>query len=169
MMTPTSSGIEMARSILFRASGYLILWLVLFGDDPSDLAVGALAAGAATWLSLWLLPPGDIRLRLLPLLRFALRFLGQSIVAGADVARRALAPALPLNPGFVTYPVRSAAGVRRNTFTTLMSLLPGTVPVGEDRDGVLVIHCLDTRQPVAAQLTAEEAMLIQVIGGPDLG
>jgi multicomponent Na+:H+ antiporter subunit E len=65
--------------------------------------------------------------------------------------------------------VRSAAGVRRNTFTTLMSLLPGTVPVGEDRDGVLVIHCLDTRQPVAAQLAAEEAMLIQVIGGPDLG
>jgi len=51
-------------------------------------------------------------------------------------------------------------------FTALMSLLPGTVPVGSDQSGALVIHCLDIWQPVTAQLAAEEALLVQVMGGP---
>jgi multicomponent Na+:H+ antiporter subunit E len=49
-------------------------------------------------------------------------------------------------------------------FTTLMSLLPGTVPTGLHGDGVLLIHCLDVEQPVAAQLAAEEAQFVRVIG-----
>jgi hypothetical protein len=37
---------------------FLILWLVLIGAEPADLAVGALSAALATWVSLLLLPPG---------------------------------------------------------------------------------------------------------------
>jgi multicomponent Na+:H+ antiporter subunit E len=48
-------------------------------------------------------------------------------------------------------------------FTTLMSLLPGTVPTGSDERGELLIHCLDTEQPVAAQLTMEEEVFSRVI------
>jgi multicomponent Na+:H+ antiporter subunit E len=69
-----------------------------------------------------------------------------------------------VRPGFTVYPVGLPPGPARNLFTTLTSLLPGTVPAGEDR-GRLLYHCLDVEQPVAAQLAAEEAELARVIEG----
>ena len=48
----------------------------------------------------------------------------------------------------------------------MTSLLPGTLPCGSDASGGLAIHCLDVSQPVAAQLAAEEAVLLQALGGP---
>ena len=54
------------------------------------------------------------------------------------------------------------AGLARNTFTTITSLLPGTVPCGEE-DGVLIYHCLDTTQPVVDQLLDEERRLACVV------
>ena len=77
---------------------------------------------------------------------------------GIDVAGRALAPRVRLHPGFVRFPLGLPVGLARNTFTTITSLLPGTVPCGED-DGVLVYHCLDTTQPVVDQLLEEERRL----------
>jgi len=131
---------------------------VLTAAGPADLAAGVLATVAATWVSVRLLPPGRSRFSPTALCRLALGFLYQSVVAGVDVARRALDPRLPLRPGFVTYPVRLPPGNARNVFTTLTSLLPGTVPAGE-ANGQLVYHCLDVDQPVVAQLAAEEAAL----------
>src|SRR5262249_36627949 len=127
------------------------------------LPVGAVAAIAATWTSLRLLPPSASRVAPAAMARLALRFLFESVIAGADVARRALAPRLPLRTGFVSYPVRFPPGSRRNVFTTLTSLLPGTVPIGEERNE-LVYHCLDVDQPVVAQLAAEEAALSRALG-----
>jgi multicomponent Na+:H+ antiporter subunit E len=108
------------------------------------------------------MPPGRSGVSPAALAGLALRFLYQSIVAGVDVARRALDPRLPLRPGFVAYPVRFPPGTARNAFTTLTSLLPGTVPAGEE-NGQLVYHCLDVDQPVASQLAAEEAALSRAI------
>jgi multicomponent Na+:H+ antiporter subunit E len=138
--------------------------MAVSGAAAGDLLPGIVAALAATWTSLQLLPPGTARLQPRALTEFALRFLLQSILAGIDVARRALDPRLPLRPGFVRYPTGLPIGARRNTFTTVTSLLPGTLPVGADARGAVVIHCLDTGQSVAAQLAAEEAMLVRVIG-----
>jgi multicomponent Na+:H+ antiporter subunit E len=143
-------------------AAFLGLWLVLAGADPSDLPVGIAAAVAATWTSLRLMPPGGSRPSPVALAGLALRFLYQSIVAGADVARRALDPRLPLHPGFVAYPVGFPPGPARNAFATLTSLLPGTVPAG-DEDGKLVYHCLDVDQPVMSQLAAEEAALARAL------
>jgi multicomponent Na+:H+ antiporter subunit E len=140
---------------------------MLTGVGMADLAVGAVAALAAVWTSLRLLPPGTSHVRLSALARLVLRFLCQSVVAGVDVARRALDPRLPLHPGFVLYPVGLPPGPARNMFTTLMSLLPGTVPTGSAENGGILIHCLDVEQPVAGQLAAEEALFARVIGGSD--
>ena len=148
-----------------RAVGFLGVWVVLSGYALVDLLPGVIAALAATWSSLRLLPPGPNRMQPLALTKVALRFLRQSVLAGADVARRALDPKLPLDPGFIRYSTGLPPGTARNAFTALMSLLPGTVPVGSDQSGALVIHCLDIRQPVAAQLAAEEALLVRVMGG----
>lgn len=159
------TGPALPRGAVPRAALFGAFWVMLSGGDPASFAAGAIAVVAATWTSLRLLPAGAWRLRPLALLGLVLRFLRQSIVAGADVAWRALDPRLPLQPGFVRYPLRLPPGPARDAFCTLTSLLPGTVPSGLDPNGDLVVHCLDLRQPVLEQLAEEEARLARVLGG----
>jgi multicomponent Na+:H+ antiporter subunit E len=163
MSTTANTSGGLPQGLLARTAGLFAFWVVLSGLNPADLLVGALAAAVAAWTSARLLPPGDWTFRPIALLRLALRFLRQSVVVGVDVAWRALDPRLPLRPGFVIYPTRLSAGMARNVFTSLTSLLPGTVPTGE-QDGKLVYHCLDVDQPVVTELAAEEAALSRALG-----
>lgn len=153
-----------ARTAMTRWTGFFGFWLLLIGLDPVDLAAGFFAAAAATWTSLRLLPPSGGQLRYAALVRLALRFGQESIMGGMDVARRALSVRLPLRPGFVVYPVRLHPGPTCNTFTTLTSMMPGTLPAGVDDHGALLYHCLDVEQPVAAQLAIDEGLLIRALG-----
>jgi len=147
-----------------RAAWFAALWLVLSGAQPAGLPAGTVAVVAATWTSLRLLPAGQWRLAPTALLRALARFLRQSVIAGMDAARRALDPRLPLRPGFVTCPMRVAPGAARSAVCTVASLLPGTLPARIDERGTLLIHCLDTNEPVAAQFTQDEAMLMSAVG-----
>jgi multicomponent Na+:H+ antiporter subunit E len=141
---------------LARFLGLASLWIVLIRSvHPADLAVGALAAAAAAWVSLRLLPPDAGRVKLAALAARGPRFLWQSVLAGIDVARRALAPSLPLRTGLIAYRTALPRGQARNAFATITSLLPGTLPAEDDASGILY-HCLDTSQPVAQQLATEE-------------
>jgi multicomponent Na+:H+ antiporter subunit E len=153
------------RGALPRFAMFFVFWLILSGTKPADLVVGALTAIAATWVSLLLLQAGQWRLSPVALARLVLRFPLQSITAGIDVAWRAFARPPPLRPGFVVYRSRLAPGAALNAFTTLTSLLPGALPCGADDRGGLMIHCLDIDQPVLEQLGAEEALLLEVLGG----
>ncbi len=94
-----------------------------------------------------------------------LHFVGQSALAGADVASRALDPRLRLRPGLVPCSVRVRPGPARNAFCAFTSLLPGTLPAGFDASGRLLIHSLDVGEPVAAELEAEETRLERAFGG----
>ncbi len=139
-----------------RALLYFGIWIVIDQSaKPANLVFGALAAAAATWVSMRLLPPAAGRVRLVALLTLLPRFLWQSLVAGVDVARRAFSPRLPLAPGFVDYPVRLPRGSARNAFELISSLMPGSVPTAET-DAKIEFHCLDTKQPVVEQMAAEE-------------
>lgn len=148
------------RGAVVRGGGYLAFWLVLIG--PNHLVMGVVTAALASWVSLRLLPAGSIALRPVASLALFVRFLRQSVAAGWDVARRAFHPQLPLRPGFVTYPVGLLPGPARNVFATLTSLVPGTVPIGDEGHG-LVYHCLDVEQPIVEQLAAEEAALSRAL------
>jgi multicomponent Na+:H+ antiporter subunit E len=152
-------------SALARWAGFLCLWLVIFRIDLTGVLVGAVTAAAASWTSLRLLQPGAARLRPLAFARLALRFFGQSMVAGADVARRALDPRLPLRPGFVLCPTRLAPGPARDAFCAMASLLPGTLPVGSEPSGALLVHCLDVGQDVPAQMAEEGAVFVAALDG----
>jgi multicomponent Na+:H+ antiporter subunit E len=147
---------------IWRAALFLGLWMVMAGAHVADVPAAAAAVALATWASLRLLPPTGSRISATGVARLVLVFLYESIVAGVDVAGRALHPRLPLRPGFVTYPIGFPPGVARNVFTTLTSLLPGTVPAA-DGGSELIYHCLDPDQPVMAQLAAEEAMLARTL------
>ena len=149
-------GGSLTRALVVRALLYFALWIVVDQSArPANLVVGLLASAAATWASLKLLPPASGRVRLGLLLLLLPRFLWQSLVAGIDVARRAFAPRLRLQPGFVDYPVGLPRGAARNAFELIASLMPGSLASGETPD-TIQFHCLDTRQPVVEQLAAEE-------------
>lgn len=160
-----SAHFVLSLGALRRFVAYLALWLALIGLSAADLAVGVVTAACATWVSVLLLPLSGRRLSLSALARLAVRLPWQSLVAGVDVARRALDPRLPLQTGFITCTTELASGPARNAFRALMSLQPGTLPVGIEDSGDLLIHCLDTSQPVAAQLAAEEALFAQLTTG----
>ncbi|HUN97988.1 MAG TPA: Na+/H+ antiporter subunit E [Bradyrhizobium sp.] len=145
-----------------RAVWFSCLWFVLAGVDLVDVPAATVAVIAATWTSLRLLEPNASRRSPRAIVQLAALFLYHSIVAGADVARRALDPRLPLHTGFVAYPTGLPRGMRRNVFATLTSLLPGTVPTGE-RNEQLFYHCLDIEQPILSELAAEEAALVRAL------
>jgi len=150
---------------ILRIVSFFGFWLILTGAGPGDLAAGLVAAGAAAWASLRLLPRQHWKMRPLRVLGLALRFFRQSAIAGIDVARRALDPRLPLRPGIVIYHPLLPPGPKQNTFLTIMSLMPGTLPSGAVAGGGIAIHCLDVAQPVAEQLAAEESLFVAALGG----
>ncbi|MGB6352116.1 MAG: Na+/H+ antiporter subunit E [Pseudolabrys sp.] len=155
----------MLRVIFARVVGFLAFWIVVAGTKPADLFVGVIATTIVTWVSLRLLPPGAIRLRPILLTKLVLRFLYKSVGAGVDVAWRALKPRMPLEPGYVIYKPHLPPGTMRNVYCTITSLLPGTLPSGEDGSGDLIVHCLDKTQQVTEQLVAEEILLSKALGG----
>jgi multicomponent Na+:H+ antiporter subunit E len=152
-------------SAISRSIGFFCFWLVLTGADPSDLVAGLIAAVAATWVSLRLMPVQPWDLRPIRLAGYVLHFLRQSITAGMDVAWRALDPRLRLQPGFVVYQAQLPPGTTREAFCAIMSLMPGTLPCGPAEGNGLTIHCLDVTQPVAEQLAVEEALCVQTLRG----
>ena len=102
------------------------------------------------------------RVRLGGLLMLLPRFAWLSLLAGIDVARRVFSPNMPLATGFVDYKTDFPRGHARNNFATITSLMPGTVPSGDGPD-TIEFHCLDTGQPVAAQMAAEERLLARAL------
>lgn len=150
---------------LTRGLAFLALWLVLAGASPADLPAAILATLAATWASLRLVPAAPRRTGWGAMLKLALRFPGQSIAAGSEIAWRALRPSLPLAPGMVAVPARLPPGPARDAFCAYASLVPGTLPTGEEAT-TLHVHSLDTTRPVAAELAREEALFAAAIGSP---
>jgi multicomponent Na+:H+ antiporter subunit E len=151
-----ASSTARAGVAVMRAAMFFGIWIVIDQSaKPANVLVGLIATAAATWLSLRLLPPASGRVRVTALALLLPRFLWQSLRAGLDVALRALRPRLPLQPGFVDYPVKLPRGSARNAFELISSLLPGSVPTDET-DTAIEYHCLDVGQPVVADLATEE-------------
>jgi multicomponent Na+:H+ antiporter subunit E len=150
------------KALVSRFAFFLCVWLIVANWKIADLPVGVAASTLALWISLALVPRGDVSLRLVPLAVLAFRLVSFSIVAGIDVARRALLPRLDLNPGFVAVPLTLEPGTSRNAFLVYQSLQPGTLPTGAEGDE-LQVHCLDTSQPVVESVAADEALLKKAI------
>src|SRR4030095_306918 len=92
-----------ARSLLPRFVALLVFWLMLEGVTPPGLLIGVPAAVLATWLARRLIPPGGC-ISPVGSLAFCAHFLWSSLLAGIDVAIRALHRRLPLRTGLVSCP-----------------------------------------------------------------
>lgn len=141
---------------LQRFAVFFGVWLVLAGAQ--GIGFGLAAAVAATWARHRLAMPGERPLHFLKLAMLIPGFLYRSFIGGIDVARRAFDPAMPLNPGWIAYPSRLPRGAGRVILGGELSLMPGTLVAGEDKD-CLLVHSLDTALPIAHQVADEEARL----------
>jgi multicomponent Na+:H+ antiporter subunit E len=160
---PAAASGSPLSTALWRGTAFFLLWMLLMQSlKRADLAIGVLASVGATWVSLRLLPPSSGGLRFGRLLALLPHFVWESVLAGVDVAHRALHPGMPLRPGFVACPLGFPPGFARNTFATITSLLPGSVAAGEV-EGEIVYHCLDTSAPVVEQIWKEERLLARAL------
>jgi len=146
-----------------RFAFFFSLWLMIANWEEEDLPLGLAASALALWISLSILPPTAVRPHLASLAKLNLRFLSCSIIAGVDVARRALLPRLDLHPGFVAVSLTLPPGSVRNAFLLYSSLQPGTLPTSAE-DETIRVHCLDTLQPIAATIVEDETLFKKAIG-----
>lgn len=146
-----------------RAAILALLWWLLTHGDSGSWAIGVPAVAAAAALSL-VLAPGRLRRPSLPRLpAFVLYFLRESVAGGVDVVRRALDPAMPLAPAFVTVSVARLEPGQRLIFAVLVSLMPGTLSARLD-DDTLRVHALDLRLPIEDNLDRLQTALADLFG-----
>ena len=150
------------RAVLFFA-----LWLALL---PSllwyDVIIGLGFSLIAALSSMALLPSTESKLKIGRLLLELPRFVLQSVLAGWGIARRVFQSQMQLSPGLIEYPTQLEAGMARNTFATLTSLTPGTLPCGSE-DACILYHVLDSRQDNAGELQQEERRLNKALNSTE--
>lgn len=166
--------LDRSRALVARSLLLFGFWMLLLQPDslaPADVGVdwlvGALASVGAGLLSLRLLPPVRRRPHPGPLLRYLLRFWVQSLLGGLDVARRALDPRLPVDPGLLRQPTALPGGISRALFGAVTSQVPGTLAVGAGEPRHLLYHCLDQGQDVTRALATDEALFRRIIDARD--
>jgi multicomponent Na+:H+ antiporter subunit E len=155
-MTTGTRLVTLHRTVLLAG-----IWAALTGAEPKGLVFGALAVPAAVWMSLRLMPAG-LPLRPVRLARHLGGFVAGSVRGGLDVARRAVAPAMPVAPGWVAVPLALPPGARAAIGGEL-SLMPGTLAAG-CRDGRLLVHLIDTRAGFERAIPARAEALARLAG-----
>lgn len=135
----TQSG-TLFRAYLTRLLLFALLWWLLSGGAADSWYVGGVIVLLVTLLSVALAPPRAWSLA--GLLRFIPFFIRHSISGGVDVARRALSPAMPLQPELIDYRLSLSLSQSRLFMAGVISLLPGTLcaDLQEER---LLVHVLD--------------------------
>jgi multicomponent Na+:H+ antiporter subunit E len=147
-----------------RFAGFGALWWVLVEGRLDAPFIAALVVGAATGASLVLKPPARVRWKPLAIIPLAGYFLLQSLQGGIDIARRALAPSLPIRPALLTVELRLPGGFPIVLYAWLVSLTPGSASV-QVTGRTLIVHVLDERLPVENGLRELERRVGRIFAG----
>ncbi len=139
--------------MLSRSGLFALLWWILADGAESSWWIGVPAVLVAVAASTLLLPPLPFLWH--ELLRFAPLFLIRSLLGGVDVARRAFHPEMPIAPDIIAYRLKLPPGLPRVFMANTISLLPGTLSAGLDRD-VLQVHILGGRKGFLAEIESVE-------------
>jgi len=146
---------------LYRGVLFLFIWWFLTGGVASSWWIGVPAVILAVTASRALLPPAPVLW--FELLKFVPFFLWQSLLGGADVARRVFQPKMPIAPDLIEYPLRLPHGLSQVIMSNTVSLLPGTLITELDRN-VLKVHVLNRNKDSFAELEAVEERIAGMSG-----
>lgn len=153
----------MTGALLFRGTVFALVWWVLAEGNSDSWGMGAASVAGALAASLYLAPPGAVRLSPAGLLGFAGFFLIQSVKGGIQVAARAFRPDMDLAPALVEVPVALPAGLPRVLLVNTLNLLPGTVGIRLEGDR-LRLHVLDARLATTEEVRETEARIARMLG-----
>jgi multicomponent Na+:H+ antiporter subunit E len=126
--------------------------------------MGVPIVAAATIGSLVASPPRRIALRLRPLTVLVGTFLYGSLRGGWDVSRRALSPTLPVSPVLVQYRTRLDSGAAQKVFTSLVTLMPGTLTADILGRNVCIHALVDRGDDLQRDLTTLEERVAHAFG-----
>ncbi|WP_177418381.1 Na+/H+ antiporter subunit E [endosymbiont of Lamellibrachia barhami] len=158
---PRDSVMIHLRTGWFRAALFALLWWILTDGAADSWLVGVPVVLFATLASLALLPP--FSWSLIGIARFVPFFFWRSLYGGADVARRALHPRLPISPDMYEHRWRLPPGLPRVFMANIVSLLPGTLSAELDEE-CLRIHVLYETSTFAEDLSVVEKQVAGVFG-----
>jgi multicomponent Na+:H+ antiporter subunit E len=131
-----------------------ILWLFLRGVAVTPTAITkefllGLAIGLPVAYGLRRLYPQETKVvrafRAIPYaLLYVIAFLTELLTANIDVARRVLAPSLPIEPDVIVIPLRVETDFAITTIANSITLTPGTLTMDHDEEqNVLYVHAID--------------------------
>jgi multicomponent Na+:H+ antiporter subunit E len=126
-----------------RIFGFALLWALLTGASWRDPVIATVALLGVTFSSFLLWPSGALKVHLAGLPDLTLYFICNSIRGGLDIAYRALAPSMPLQPGLIEFESRLTDNASLVLFAWLINLMPGTATV-RLQDRRLTVHLIDT-------------------------
>ncbi len=149
--------------MLLRFMGFFALWLVLDGVKSMGLLIGLPAAAFCAWVSSRMLAPGAARIRWAGVPSLLGHWAWDSLVAGFQAAWLALHPRPPMRSGFVKISCGLPPDGRREMLLALSAALPGSLPVEDQDNGDILLHCLDTRQDPAKAMAVLEMRLRKVL------
>jgi multicomponent Na+:H+ antiporter subunit E len=158
----TQQRVAGAAELFSRAVVLCLCWWAIAEGDPASFVVGVPAVLAALYLSFRLSPTQS--LHGLAVLRFLPVFFWRSLVGGADVARRAVTPDLPIQPALREYRTQLPEGLPRVLFANVVSLLPGTL-CADLQDDVLSLHILSESAGDDAGLRRLEKGVARIFSG----
>lgn len=149
------------KTVVSRALLFSLAWWILADGAASSWWIGAPAALLTVITSLALIPAAPFSW--FELARFVPFFLYRSLLGGADVARRAFHPRMPIDPDLVEYPLRLPPGLARVFMVNTINLLPGTLCAEIDSKR-LRVHVLDARNNFQSEIEAVETGVARMFG-----
>ncbi len=141
---------------------WVMIWLFWTEAEAVSWIIGLPILAAAAMLVRRLESP-EVCLRVGCLPRFAGFFLFESIRGGWDVARRALARDMRLQPEMINFDTVLDDGPARVFLINCISLMPGTATVEHD-EGHLKLHVLDGASDCETEIRRLEAQVATLFG-----
>jgi multicomponent Na+:H+ antiporter subunit E len=151
-----------------RIALFALLWWVLTEGNLYNAWFGAAMVVLATTISFRVWPPGAWRWRARELPTFMPWFLWHSLLGGIDVARRAFAPTLPLQPRTIRLRLRFDDEAAQVFLAWVVGLFPGTASL-RLRDGMLTVHVLPPGPAPEAGIRRLEVRVARLFGVPLAG
>ncbi|MFF5083201.1 Na+/H+ antiporter subunit E [Actinoplanes sp. NPDC000266] len=161
------------RDRAVAALGLTAIWVLLWGSFTPLTMVGG-AAVAAVVLAVFPLPPVTYAGRMHPLgvLRFAVRFVKDLVLASAQVASLAFRFGHVPRSAVIAVPLKVPSDLGLTLTAEALSLVPGSLIVEADRErGVLYVHVLGVKDAADADRFRRDVLdlehrIVQAFGSP---